>query len=248
MPHRRLLSTVAAALVLLLMTAATATAVPTIEGFAHYQPQKYCSPHAKPGTLKLAAWLQRRYPGSGSLGISRSCKDGGVSEHKEGRAFDWGVSVYSARDRAYVQDFLSRIFATDAAGNPDALARRMGIMYLIWNDHIYASYDGFAKRSYLHDGCKSRKKCSDTLRHRNHVHISLTRAGGKGLTSWYTKKAPAASQPTPKPKPKRRLRSPHPSRSPRRRLSRPTPGRPGRDTSTTTTGTTTTEAPGRRSS
>ena len=28
--------------------------------------------------------------------------------------------------------------------------------------------------------------CGDTLRHRNHVHISLSRAGGNGLTSWYT--------------------------------------------------------------
>jgi hypothetical protein len=83
-----------------------------------------------------------------------------------------------------VADFFAKIFATDAEGNRDALARRMGIMYLIWNDHIYSSYYGFRARDYK--GCKVLSSCSDTLRHRNHVHISLSRAGGNGLTSWYT--------------------------------------------------------------
>jgi hypothetical protein len=180
---RRVRRVVAIAVALVALTPAVASALP-IEDFAPYQPQTTCSPNAKPGTLKLSAWLQKTYPGSGSLGISRSCKDGGVSEHKEGRAFDWAVSVHSARDRGYVQDFFSRIFATDADGNADALARRMGIMYLIWNDHIYSSYYGFRARDYK--PCKVMTSCSDTLRHRNHVHISLSRAGGAGLTSWYT--------------------------------------------------------------
>ena len=137
---------------------------------------------------------RRPYPGSGSLGISRSCKDGGVSEHKEGRAFDWAVNVHSARDRAYVADFMARIFATDAEGNADALARRMGIMYLIWNDHIYSSYYGFKARAY--QACKVLSTCGDTLRHRNHVHISLSRAGGDGLTSWYTGATTVPTVPT----------------------------------------------------
>ncbi len=236
MPIRRLLILVVTVLVLLPQAA---TAMP-IEGFARYQPQTHCSPHPKPGTLRLAAWLQRKYPGSGSLGISRSCRDGGVSEHKEGRAFDWEVSVHSARDRGYVRDFMSRIFATDAAGNADALARRMGIMYLIWNDHIYGSYSGFRKRAYLNSGCRSRRHCSQTLRHRDHVHISLTRRGGKGLTSWYTKRAPSkpaakpaakppakpaprpAVRPAPKPAPKRATKPPAPAYT---RLTVPTDGR-----------------------
>ena len=194
----RLLAVLAA---LVVLVPAAASALP-IENFAGYHPQSTCSPRPKPGTLKLAAWLQKQYPGSGSLGISRSCKDGGVSEHKEGRAFDWAVSVHSARDRRYVRSFMGRLFATDKAGNQDALARRMGIMYLIWNDHIYSSSHHFTKRVYLNAGCKTRKKCSQTLRHRDHVHISLTRRGGMGLTSWYTKKAPtSAPKPAPAPKP-----------------------------------------------
>jgi hypothetical protein len=163
----------------------SATAAPAIEPFPSYQPQTRCRPHAKPGTLELARWLQRKYPGTGSLGISRPCGTGGVSEHKEGRAFDWEVSAHSARDRRQVGQFLDKIRAADRHGNEDALARRMNIMYLIWNDHIYSSYDHYRKRDYLSSSCKSLRRCSASLRHRNHVHISLTRPGGRGLTSWY---------------------------------------------------------------
>ncbi len=162
-----------------------ASASTPIEDFASYDPQSTCSPAAKPGTLALADWLQRTYPSTGSLGISRPCSDAGVSEHKEGRAFDWAADIASPADKAAVQSFLQRLFATDAAGNQDALARRMGIMYLIWNDHLYGSYRHFAARDYLDPSCSSRKTCSKTLRHRNHVHISLSRAGGAGRTSWY---------------------------------------------------------------
>ncbi len=193
---------VGAVLVLVVVTSVAAEAAPP-DPYAPYQPQTNCSPHAKPGTVRLSAWLQRQYPGSGSMGISRSCHDGGVSEHKEGRAFDWAVNVHSARDRGYVGSFLHRILATDAEGDKHALARRMGIMYLIWDDHIYASYSGFAKRPY--HGCRVAKGCSDTLRHRNHVHLSLSRAGGAGRTTWYTGATggpePAGGTPKPSPEP-----------------------------------------------
>ncbi|MGA8210105.1 MAG: hypothetical protein WB798_08120, partial [Nocardioidaceae bacterium] len=154
------------------------------EPYASYEPQSTCSPNAKPGAVGLSMWLQKQYPGSGSLGISRSCADGGVSEHKEGRAFDWAVDFYSARDRGYATAMMARLFATDADGNAHALARRMGVMYLIWDDTIYSSYYGFRPRPYKQ--CTVLATCSATLRHRNHVHISLSRAGGNGTTSFYT--------------------------------------------------------------
>ncbi|CAN5494287.1 hypothetical protein BH10ACT10_BH10ACT10_15980 [soil metagenome] len=192
-PTRRTSRVLALLVALLVLAPIAATAVP-IEGFAPYEPQTNCSPNAKPGTTKLSEWLQKQYPGSGSLGISRSCKDGGVSEHKEGRAFDWAVSVYSVRDRAYVADFMAKLLATDAEGNTDALARRMGIMYFIWNDQIYSSYYGFRARPYK--SCAVLSTCGDTLRHRNHVHISLSRAGGNGTTSWYTGASTVPTLPT----------------------------------------------------
>ena len=182
---------------LLVLTPVAASAVP-IEDFPIYQPQRRCSPTPKPGAVALSKWLIKRYPGTGSLGISRGCGASGVSEHKEGRAIDWAVRWSSARDRRYVEDFFATIFAADAEGNPAALARRMGIMYLIWDDHIYASYRQFEKRPYTHSGCRSTRGCSETLRHRDHVHISLSRDGGHGRTSWYHRgQTPPPSTPTP---------------------------------------------------
>jgi hypothetical protein len=183
---------------LVVLTPAVASAVP-IEDFAGYQPQRRCSPSPKPGTVALSEWLLERYPGSGSLGISRGCGSSGVSEHKEGRAFDWAVNHSSSRDRGFVKDFLATVLAPDAEGNPAALARRMGIMYLIWDDHIYASYRQFEKKAYLSPGCRSRSRCSVTLRHRNHVHISLSRAGGHARTSWYQRGETPAPAPAPPP-------------------------------------------------
>ena len=55
-----------------------------------YQAQTTCSPTAKPGVADFAARLLRAYPTTRSLGIVRACSVGGTSEHKEGRAFDWG--------------------------------------------------------------------------------------------------------------------------------------------------------------
>ena len=80
-------------------------------------------------------------------------------------------------------------------GEPAELARRMGIMYVIWNDHIYASYDQFRVRAYRSSSCKTLATCSKTLRHRDHMHISLIRAGGAGRTSWYVGRVPAARAP-----------------------------------------------------
>ncbi|MFL6024311.1 MAG: hypothetical protein ACJ72O_13315 [Marmoricola sp.] len=172
-------------LVFVLVTIQTSAHAASIDPWPSYQPQTVCSPTAKKGTLELAAYLQKHYPGSGSYGISRACGSGGRSEHKEGRAFDWRVNVNNSRERGYALNFIKRIRATDAAGHADALARRMGVMYVIFHDTIYSSSHNFAPRAYLNSGCRSKASCSATLRHLNHMHISLTRAGGQGRTSWY---------------------------------------------------------------
>jgi hypothetical protein len=170
-----------AAVAILLALAGPAAA--QVEDYADYQPQQYCNPRAKPGTKALARWLVHRGGGYGS--ISRRCGAGGVSEHKEGRAFDWTLDATRSRDRRIAQEFLEVAFAADKDGEEHALARRMGIMYIIWNDHMYSAWDHYEREPYLSSSCKSLRKCSRTLRHRDHMHVSLSRAGGKGLTSWY---------------------------------------------------------------
>lgn len=159
-----------------------------IEGYASYQPQTTCATKTKPGTEYLLGWLVRRYPGTGRSGTLRSCSSGGTSEHKDGRALDWAVDADRADQRALAQSFLTKIFATDSAGNPHARARRMGIMYIIWDDHIWASYRRFERRDYLSPACSSLQNCSKTLRHRDHVHISLSYAGAGAQTSFYVRR------------------------------------------------------------
>lgn len=163
--------------------AATAEREP-VEDYASYQPQTRCSPRAKPGAEALAAFLVRRYGGAAG-GISRACSKRATSEHAEGRAVDWTLDATSRGGRRTAREFLRDAFATDRRGNTDALARRMGIMYVIWDDEIYPAWNGFAPEPYLSSSCKRLRRCPATLRHRDHVHVSLTRRAARGETSWY---------------------------------------------------------------
>lgn len=184
-PRLRRLVRALAVLAVLLGTAAPALArVAPIEDFAPYQPQTRCSPKPKPGTAYLMRYLDWRFDGTPG-GISRGCDVGGRSEHKEGRALDWMVSARTAKGRAAAREVLDWLFATDGHGEVAARARRLGVMYVIWDDHIYSSYRQFQPEPYLNAGCKRLKGCSDTLRHRDHIHISLDVDGGMGRTSWF---------------------------------------------------------------
>ena len=155
------------------------------EDYASYQPQTKCRETARPGTRELAGWINAEFSGGTATASVRACSSGGASEHKDGRAIDWSMNAAKKKQRREVAQFLGRLFADDSKGHSHALARRMGIMYVIWNDHIYASYDEFAKRDYKSSSCPTLKGCSATLRHRDHVHISLSKPGGRGATSWY---------------------------------------------------------------
>lgn len=126
------------------------------------------------------------------MGLIRGCAVGGTSEHKDGRAFDWAADVAKPRTRRAAYDFITKALATDAAGNEHALARRLGIMYFIYNDTIWSSYRDFVPRPYLNRGCRTKARCSRTLRHLNHVHISLGYAGASAQTSWYRARNVAA--------------------------------------------------------
>lgn len=157
-----------------------------VEDYASYQPQKQCRDSARPGTKALNRWINRKFDGGTASASVRSCKSGGVSEHKDGRAIDWSMNATKKAHRVEVRRFLDRLFAEDAAGNRHAPARRMGVMYVIWNDRMYASYREFSAAAYKSASCKRLKGCSPTLRHRDHVHISLGKPGARGVTSWYT--------------------------------------------------------------
>lgn len=189
----RRLATLLLAIALPLGLVGGASAEVAIEDYADYDPQTNCHPAAREGTLRLAAWLERRFDDTHASTKGRRCRVGGTSEHKEGRAIDWVLDATKRRDRLKAKAFLAALRAADGEGNEDALARRMGVMYVIWNDHMFPAYDRFQRRDYLSSSCKTVRKCSPTLRHRDHLHISLSRPGGKGLTSWYVMQAGGTS-------------------------------------------------------
>ncbi len=116
------------------------------------------------------------FPATGSLGISRACSVGGRSEHKEGRAWDWRVRVASPKERAEAAQVTTWLLRTDAARHSFAMARRLGVMYVIYNRRIWGSYraaDGW--RHY-----------AGANPHTDHMHISFSWPGARKQTSYWS--------------------------------------------------------------
>ncbi len=157
-----------------------------IEALAGYVPNNSCTPGTRPGTDKLAALLRATYP-STSTGTSRAC-NGSVTEHSDGRAVDLMLSTRSTTQRSDAQALLSWLLATDSRGNRFANARRLGVMYLIWDGKIWSSYrTGDGWREY--NGCSKLTSTGyDTTCHRDHVHVSLSWEGAMGSTSFWSGK------------------------------------------------------------
>ncbi|MDQ4007756.1 MAG: hypothetical protein M3211_06665 [Actinomycetota bacterium] len=146
-----------------------------IEQLADYSPQRKCSPSAKRGTVAFANMLLRTYKFSRSLGIVRSCGVGGTSEHKEGRAFDWGVNAHRKRDRRAVKGLMHWLLKRDRHGNRYANARRLGIQYMIWNRRIWGAYSASS----------GWRRYTGSSPHTDHVHFSLSWQGARKKTSFW---------------------------------------------------------------
>jgi len=142
------------------------------EPSARYVPQVSCDPTAKPGTVAVRDLLKATYGGP-TGGIGRSC-DAGVTEHSEGRAYDWTLDAGVPADAAKARSFISWLTGPDAAGVAAGNARRLGVMYVIWDRQIWGSYNG------------RWKPYSGSSPHRDHVHISLSWDGAMKRTSFWT--------------------------------------------------------------
>jgi peptidoglycan hydrolase-like protein with peptidoglycan-binding domain len=168
---------------------ATPAALPTaMEPLASYVPAVSCDSTDKPGSTNLGTLLTATYPGT-TYAVSRACGSDAMSttEHYDGRAVDWFTNARTADGKARGEALVSWLTATDARGNVAANARRLGVMYIIWNNRIWGAYrpaDGWRPYS----GCASTPSPgSDTACHRNHVHLSLSWAGAMARTSWWTR-------------------------------------------------------------
>ncbi len=158
---------------------AEAPAPAAVDGYSPYVPQKTCDPSAKPGAQALLRLAMDYYGIGRNTGITRDCGVGGTSEHKEGRAFDWGLSVNRPAEKAAGDAFTTWLTADGPDGKPGYHARRLGVMYVIWNRQIWAAYDTQAGwRAYY-----------GASPHTDHVHVSLSWDGAYQRTSWWNTRA-----------------------------------------------------------
>ena len=150
-----------------------------------YHGQTLCSPEVKPGTLKLGALLDRTYGKYTKYYKGNACPNG--LEHQEGRALDWMVNSANSTEKAKAEAFIAWLLAKGPNGEPGANARRLGILYLVWNNRIWGTYrqnDGWREYS----SCLSSSKRSsgyNTSCHRDHIHISMTWDGANAQTSFW---------------------------------------------------------------
>ncbi|WP_370892643.1 peptidoglycan-binding protein [Janibacter sp. GXQ6167] len=139
-----------------------------------YIPQTVCSPAAKPGVAAFARLMANHYS-EFNYGISRHC-NAGLTEHSEGRALDWMLNANDPRERAIADSVLRWLLAPGPNGEPAAMARRFGIMYIIWNRQIWGSYNmsaGWRQYTGPHP-------------HTDHIHFSFSWDGAMQRTSWWT--------------------------------------------------------------
>jgi hypothetical protein len=154
-----------------------------------YDPAHRCTPKAaRPGIAALTRWLAATTRGV-SWGSYR-CEKWGKHEaslHAENRAIDWHLDVTVPADRRAAEKLIRLLLAPDVAGNPQALARRMGVEELIWDCGYWgAGMTQFEKYQpcYGKRG-KLRKHVDPTIGHRNHVHLGMTKAGAAARTSFW---------------------------------------------------------------
>ena len=155
-----------------------------------YNGQKVCDPHAKPGVVAFAELMVAHYKvGSAAPWyIERSCNSG-VTEHSDGRAWDWMLNAGNADQKAIADSVVTWLTAPDAQGRPGAMARRFGIMYIIWNKRMWRAYDP----------ARGWAAYSGSSPHTDHIHFSFTWDGAMKRTSWWTGKAVTTIDPGPAP-------------------------------------------------
>ncbi len=146
---------------------------PLIDPYAKYQGASVCDPDPEPGVVSFKRIVLREYPWTGKGYIGRDCGSSITSEHQEGRAWDWMVSVESRQDRRAVSDLFDKLLKTDRHDNRHARARRLGIMYFIWNGRMWTSWD------------RGWKDYTGSNPHTDHVHFSFGWPGARKKTTFW---------------------------------------------------------------
>lgn len=143
--------------------------------FAPWESEDGCSGVVLPGTRLFREFILSQWgeKAGSPENIMRACSIGGDSGHKIGRAWDWMIPSTSA-----AQECLELLSV-----NGHEIARRAGLMYMIYNGRIWRSYS----RGSLLPGEWS--DYDGPSAHTEHIHFSLGSRGANGLTSLYTANA-----------------------------------------------------------
>lgn len=152
----------------------TVTLPSSVDVATTYREQYSCDPAAKKGVEQFLRVLLKTYPMGHSGGIVRGCGIGSTSEHKEGRALDFMLSVYKADQKAAGDALTQWLTGKDSRGVVGGNARRLGVMYVIWNRRIWGAYNSTGWRTY-----------TGPVPHTDHVHISFSWDGAMARTSWW---------------------------------------------------------------
>jgi peptidoglycan hydrolase-like protein with peptidoglycan-binding domain len=134
-----------------------------------YEPQVSCDTRTQPGVTAFADLMKATYL-TGVTGTNRSCQ-GDISEHYDGRALDWMLSVNDVQQKAVADSVTAWLSADNGA-----MARRFGISYIIWNHKMWREYRpelGWADYT-------------GPVPHTDHVHFSFSWDGARKRTSWWT--------------------------------------------------------------
>jgi hypothetical protein len=91
------------------------------------------------------------------------------------------LNVNNSADRAVAGDVLNWLLATDQYGNRHAMARRLGIMYIIWNRQVWRAYQSSS----------GWQPYSGSNPHTDHIHFSFSWPGARKQTTWWA--APTGS-------------------------------------------------------
>ena len=148
---------------------------PEIEAYPEYERQQRCQPRDdRPGVTGFRDLVLERYPGTRDGGIVRACHLGGPSLHKEGRAWDWMLDAGDPDEQAMADEVLEWLLETDEHGNRHAMARRLGVIYIIWDRRIWSTASPGSWQPYR-----------GASPHTDHVHIAFSDAGADAKTSYW---------------------------------------------------------------
>ena len=158
-----------------------------------YDDARRCTPKAsRPGVVALTAWLQHNAEGVfwGSYRCEKWGK-GSASLHAENRAIDWHLDAFDRAEKAHAAKLIGMLLAPDAAGNPHALARRMGIQEIIWDCSYWGAHPPAGMEQFkqyapcFKKNGRPKPGVDRTIAHRDHIHFGLTKAGAAGRTTFW---------------------------------------------------------------